>query len=174
MQDEIMLKLEHVVKSFPGVKAVDDVSLEVKKGEIHALLGHNGAGKSTLVKIISGAYVKDSGTVTLDSEEINLTSPQAGIKKGIGMVYQELDLIPDLSGDENIFLGQNKFRNRFGLIDAQSRRREAERIIQNFDIDIDLSLPVRKLGVSKQQVIAIAKAISREAKVVIFDEPTAA
>lgn len=174
MQDEIMLKLEHVVKSFPGVKAVDDVSLEIKKGEIHALLGHNGAGKSTLVKIISGAYMKDSGTITLDSEEINLTSPQAGIKKGIGMVYQELDLIPDLSGDENIFLGQNRFRNRLGLIDSQSRRKEAEKIIKNFEIEIDLSLPVRKLGVSKQQVVAIAKAISREAKVVIFDEPTAA
>ena len=174
MRDEVMLSLEHVVKQFPGVRAVDDVSFEVKTGEIHALLGHNGAGKSTLVKIISGAYRKDSGTITLDSEEINLTSPQEGIKKGIGMVYQELDLIPDLCGDENIFLGQNRFRNRLGLIDAQKRRKEAEKIISGFGIDIDLTVPVRKLGVSKQQLIAIAKAISRKTKVLIFDEPTAA
>ena len=173
MRDEVMLSLEHVVKQFPGVRAVDDVSFEVKTGEIHALLGHNGAGKSTLVKIISGAYRKDSGTITLDSEELNLTSPQEGIKKGIGMVYQELDLIPDLCGDENIFLGQNRFRNRLGLIDAQKRRKEAEKIISEFGIDIDLTVPVRKLGVSKQQLIAIAKAISRKTKVLIFDEPTA-
>lgn len=174
LQDEVMLKLEHVMKSFPGVRAVDDVSFDIKKGEIHALLGHNGAGKSTLVKIISGAYQKDSGKIILDSEEINLTSPQDGLRRGIGMVYQELDLIPDLSGSENIFLGQHRFRNKLGLLDARSRYEEAKKIIERFGIDIDLTIPVRKLGVSKQQIVAIAKAISRKAKVVIFDEPTAA
>lgn len=169
-----MLKLEHICKSFPGVKAVDDVTFEIKKGEIHALLGHNGAGKSTLVKIISGAYQKDAGTVTLDDEVITLTSPQHGLEKGIGMVYQELDLIPDLNGSENIFLGQRRFRNRMGFVDAKARDLEAESLIRQFGVEIDLQIPVKKLGVSRQQLIAIAKAISRQAKVVIFDEPTAA
>lgn len=174
MQNDVMLKLEHIVKEFPGVKAVNDVSFEIKKGEIHALLGHNGAGKSTLVKIISGAYTKDSGTIMLDSEIVDFTSPQEGLEKGVGMVYQELDLIPDLSGSENIFLGQNIFRNRYGLIDKKARGQAAEKIIKDFGIDIDLEVPVKELGISKQQIITIAKAISREAKVVIFDEPTAA
>lgn len=174
MQEETMLKLEHICKSFPGVKAVDDVTFEIKKGEIHALLGHNGAGKSTLVKIISGAYQKDAGTVTLDDEVITLTSPQHGLEKGIGMVYQELDLIPDLNGSENIFLGQRRFRNRRGFVDAKARDLEAESLIRQFGVEIDLQIPVKKLGVSRQQLIAIAKAISRQAKVVIFDEPTAA
>ncbi len=174
MQEETMLKLEHICKSFPGVKAVDDVTFEIKKGEIHALLGHNGAGKSTLVKIISGAYQKDAGTVTLDDEVITLTSPQHGLEKGIGMVYQELDLIPDLNGSENIFLGQRRFRNRMGFVDAKARDLEAESLIRQFGVEIDLQIPVKKLGVSRQQLIAIAKAISRQAKVVIFDEPTAA
>ena len=174
MQEETMLKLEHICKSFPGVKAVDDVTFEIKKGEIHALLGHNGAGKSTLVKIISGAYQKDAGTVTLDDEVITLTSPQHGLEKGIGMVYQALDLMPDLNGSENIFLGQRRFRNRRGFVDAKARDLEAESLIRQFGVEIDLQIPVKKLGVSRQQLIAIAKAISRQAKVVIFDEPTAA
>lgn len=174
MENEIMLKLEHIVKIFPGVRAVDDVSFDVKKGEIHALLGHNGAGKSTLVKIISGAYKKDSGKIILDSEEINLSSPEDGLKKGIGMVYQELDLIPHLDGSENIFLGQDIFKNKCGFIDANKRYHEAVKIVETFGVNIDLTVPVKTLSVSKQQLITIAKAISRKAKVIIFDEPTAA
>ncbi len=169
-----ILKLENIMKTFPGVKAVDNVSLDFYSGEIHALLGHNGAGKSTLLKIISGAQVKDSGRIILEGRTIELSSPKDGIKKGICMVYQELDLIPDLSGDENIFLGQKRFLNKTGLINRKERLTEANNIIKRLADDIDLSVPVRELSISKQQLIAIAKALSHNAKVMIFDEPTAA
>ncbi len=172
--NESILTLEHIVKQFPGVKAVDDVSLEIRKGEIHAILGHNGAGKSTLVKIISGAYRKDSGRMIFDGEDVDFTSPADGIAHGVGMVYQELDLIPYLSASENIFLGQKRFLNRAGLIDKEQRKQEAERLIERFAVDIDLDVPVNTLSISKQQLITIAKVLSRRAKLMIFDEPTAA
>lgn len=172
--NEPILILENIVKQFPGVKAVDNVSLQITKGEIHALLGHNGAGKSTLVKIISGAYRKDSGKMIMDGEEVDFKSPSEGIAHGVGMVYQELDLIPYLSASENIFLGQNRFRNKFGFIDKAERKKVAQEIIAKFGVDVDLDVPVNELSISKQQLVTIAKAISRKAKLMIFDEPTAA
>ncbi len=171
---KVVLKLENIMKTFPGVKAVDDVSIEFYSGEIHAVLGHNGAGKSTLLKIISGAQIKDSGNIILEGRNIELSSPSDGIREGICMVYQELDLIPDLSGDENIFLGQKRFLNKVGLIDRKARLEAGNKIIKRLSDDIDLTVPVRNLSVSKQQLIAIAKALSHNAKVMIFDEPTAA
>lgn len=173
-EDRLVLKLENITKRFPGVIAVNDVSLEFYATQIHAVLGHNGAGKSTLMKIISGAYQKDSGTMTLDGNEIHLLSPYDGLHQGISMVYQELDLIPDLSGDENIYFGQQLFLNKLGLIDRNKRIEEAQKIVSRLGVDIDLTVPVRNLSVSKQQLIAIAKALSRNSKVMIFDEPTAA
>lgn len=172
--NQLVLKLEHIKKAFLGVVAVNDVSLDFYATKIHALLGHNGAGKSTLMKIISGAYQKDAGEITLNNQKINLLSPYDGLVKGISMVYQELDLIPDLSGDENIFLGQNRFLNKYKLINRNERQKEAQSLMNKLGADVDLSCPVKNLSVSKQQLIAIAKALSRDAKVMIFDEPTAA
>ena len=172
---DTILRMERIVKAFPGVRAVDDVSFDLKKGEIHALLGHNGAGKSTLVKIISGAYQRDSGEIYLDGELVNFTDPGQAISAGIHMVYQELDLIPYLSGSENIYLGQRRFHTRLGFIDHGKKLKMAQELVRRLDVEkIDLSCPVGELSVSKQQVIAIAKAISATAKIIILDEPTSA
>ncbi len=169
-----ILKMEGIVKDFPGVRAVNNVSIDMREGEIHALLGHNGAGKTTLVKILSGAYTKDSGDIVLDGEHVHFFSPREAINAGIHMVYQELDLIPHLSGAENIYLGQNRFHNKFGLINYKERLEAAKKLIENFDVEIDLVKPIFELSVSKQQIISIAKAISSNAKIIIFDEPTSA
>lgn len=171
---DTLLQMKNIVKDFPGVRAVNNVSLDLRKGEIHALLGHNGAGKTTLVKILAGALKKDSGEIRLLGESVDFSSPSDAIKSGIHMVYQELDLIPYLSGAENIYLGQNRFHNIFGFINYNERLNAAQELIEGFDVDIDLSLPVRNLGISKQQIISIAKAISSEANIIIFDEPTSA
>lgn len=173
-EGRVVLKLENITKRFPGVVAVDDVSLEFSTNKIHAVLGHNGAGKSTLMKIISGACIKDSGVMTLNGNEIDLISPYDGLQRGISMVYQELDLIPDLAGDENIYVGQKIFLNKLGLINKNKRIQEAQKLVDRLGVDIDLTIPVRNLSVSKQQIIAIAKALSRQSQVMIFDEPTAA
>lgn len=173
-ENQDILVLEHINKAFPGVKAVDDVSLTVREGEIHALLGHNGAGKSTLVKIISGAYQKDSGRMLLDGKELKLSSPADGLNEGICMVYQELDLIPYLDGNENIFLGQERFLNKFGLINRKQRHEAAQELVTRLGVDINLDVPVRNLSISKQQLIAITKALSHNARIMVFDEPTAA
>lgn len=169
-----ILRMERIVKTFPGVVAVDDVSFDLNRGEIHALLGHNGAGKSTLVKIISGAYARDAGEMHLDGQPVDFKSPAEALRAGIHMVYQELDLIPQLSGAENIYLGQGRFHNRFGLIDYRRRLNAARKLIERMEVEIDLDCPVGSLSVSKQQIIAIAKAISSLARVIIFDEPTSA
>lgn len=171
---DTLLQMENIVKDFPGVRAVNNVSFELREGEIHALLGHNGAGKTTLVKILAGAHKKDSGEIKLSGETVEFSNPSDAIKSGIHMVYQELDLIPYLSGAENIYLGQKRFHNKVGLINYKERLKAAQELIEDFDVDIDLSLPVRNLGISKQQIISIAKAISSEAKIIIFDEPTSA
>jgi len=167
--------MERIVKTFPGVRAVDDVSFELERGEIHALVGHNGAGKSTLVKIISGAYQRDGGDFYLDGQSVNFSDPGQAIAAGIHMVYQELDLIPFLSGSENIYLGQSRFHNRLGFIDHRNKLKAAQELVKRLDVEkIDLTIPVGELSVSKQQIIAIAKAISANAKIIIFDEPTSA
>jgi ABC-type sugar transport system ATPase subunit len=172
---DTILSMERIVKAFPGVRAVNDVSFDLQRGEIHALLGHNGAGKSTLVKIISGAYQRDSGEIYLNGEPVNFTDPGQAISAGIHMVYQELDLIPFLSGSENIYLGQKRFHTRLGFIDHRKKLRAAQEIVKRLDVErIELGSPVGELSVSKQQVIAIAKAISANAKIIIFDEPTSA
>ena len=174
MNNENLLVLKDIVKVFPGVRAVDHVDWAVAKGEVHALLGHNGAGKSTLVKIISGAYQRDSGQMLFDGKDVCFSSPHDALESGIGMVYQELDLVPHLDGSENIFLGQNRFCNKLGFINKKERLRAAQELLQRMNVQIDLTVPVKDLSISKQQLIAIAKAISRDAKLIIFDEPTAA
>lgn len=169
-----VLRMERITKSFPGVRALDGVSFELQRGEIHALLGHNGAGKSTLVKVIAGAYQRDGGGMYLDGQEVNFASPAAAIRAGIHMVYQELDLIPYLSGAENIYLGQGRFHNRFGLINHRQKLKGAEELIKRLGVEVDLAAPVGEQTISKQQIVAIAKAISSKAKVIILDEPTSA
>ncbi len=172
--DDLILRLEGITKDFPGTRAVDNVSFALRRGEVHGLVGANGAGKSTLVKIISGAVQKDAGEIYLESLAADIHGPREAIDLGIFMVYQELDLVPMMSGSENIFLGQGQFRNRLGLIQQREKNRAAAAILQRLEVDIDPSLRVQDLTISHQQLIAIAKAMSRKAKIIVFDEPTSA
>ena len=167
-----ILEMKGIVKEFPGVRAVDNVTLTLREGEIHAILGHNGAGKSTFVKVLSGACKKDKGEIIINGDQVDFKNPREAINAGIHMVYQEMDLIPYLSGAENIFLGQKRFHNKLGLIDYEERLKAAQNLANTFDANIDLSKPVGKLNISKQQIVSITKAISSETKIIIFDEPT--
>ncbi len=167
-----MLKMNHISKSFPGVKALDDVSISVEQGEIHALVGENGAGKSTLMKILSGAYSLDEGEIILDGEKIENTTPAKMIEKGIAVIYQELMLLPHRTVAENIFLNRYP-KNKAGKIDYKKMEADAKKVIEELKLDLNPSAVVEDLSVAKRQMIEIAKAMSRNAKIVVLDEPTA-
>src|SRR5262249_15941814 len=165
------LAIEAVSKSFPGVRALDGVSLDLKAGEIHALMGENGAGKSTLIKIITGLYRPDSGRVLLDGQPVEFFSPRDALAAGISAVHQERNLIPRFSVGENILLERPPTRN--GLIDRATIDRGARRFLDLLDRGIDTRVEVRTLSVAQMQIVEIAKALSLEAKILLMDEPTA-
>jgi len=170
-----ILELRGIRKAFPGTLAVDHVDLDLRSGEIHGLVGHNGAGKSTLMKIIAGALDMDRGAIRLRGQEVNFRSPRDAIDAGICMVYQELDLAPNLSGHANIFLGDNRYRTWPGLVRKKQEIRAASEVLTRLGVkDVDLKLRVDRLSLSNQQIIAIAKAISKNAQLIILDEPTSA
>lgn len=166
-----LFELQDIAKSFPGVKALDGVSFDLRPGEVHALLGENGAGKSTLVKIISGVYRPDSGTIRMAGEEVRITDPTHAQALGIVPVHQELHLEPYLSVAENIFLGRQPL-GRFGLIDNARMNREAGKLLAGLGVALDPGAMVESLSVAQRQIIAIARATSTTARIVIFDEPT--
>ena len=165
------LALELVSKSFPGVKALDGVSLDLKAGEIHALMGENGAGKSTLIKIVTGLIRPDSGRVLLDGRPVQFGSPRDALSEGVSAVHQERDLIPRFSVGENILLERLPARN--GLVDYDVIEREARGYLDLLDPGIDARAEVRSLSVAQMQIVEIAKALSSEAKILLLDEPTA-
>ena len=169
-----VLAVEGLEKSFPGVRALAGVSFDVRRGEVHALLGENGAGKSTLIKIVSGVYRPDAGTVRIDEREAHFASPHEAQAAGIATVYQELLLFPDLTVAENVFLGHAP-RTRWGGVDWPAMREKAAAILASLDVhDLDVDAPVRALSVANRQRVEIAKALSLNARVLIMDEPTAA
>ena len=171
---EPILQLAGISKSFPGVRALADISFDVRPGEVHALLGENGAGKSTLIKIMSGVYQPDEGTVTLDGKATTFSSPQAAQDAGIATIYQELLLFPELSVAENIFMGHAP-KNWFGGLDWSAMREKARELLASLDIrDLDVTALVGGLSVGNRQRVEIAKALSHNARVLIMDEPTAA
>jgi len=169
-QDRI-LEVREVTKRFPGVLALDKVSFRLLAGDAHALVGENGAGKSTLIKVITGAYPQDEGEIFFSGEEVSFGSPREAQEAGISTIYQEINVIPLRSVAQNIFLGREP-RTRFGLTDTKRMNREATELLGRFGIEVDVSVPVRSLGVGVQQMVAIAKAVSLDARVVIMDEPT--
>lgn len=171
--DKPILELRNIVKSFPGVKAVDDVSLDLYPGEVHVLAGENGAGKSTIMKTLLGVYKPDAGEIYIDGEQKFIANPEVAGNLGIRMIFQELNLIPELSVASNIYLGNEKYKVRFlGVIDKKRMEKDAKRILEELHVDIDPSAKVKDLGVGQQQVVEIAKALSMDAKVIVFDEPT--
>jgi ABC-type sugar transport system ATPase subunit len=173
MLDSPILEMRNISKTFPGVVALDGAGLVVNKGEVHILLGENGAGKSTLVKIISGAYQKTGGEIFLYGEKTEIKSPKHALESGIGIIYQELNLIPYLTAAENIFLGREK-TDRFGLIDKNSIVESAGQLLGELNIELNCDLPIKYFGIAQRQMIEVAKALSLNARILIMDEPTSA
>jgi ribose transport system ATP-binding protein len=168
-----ILELRGATKRFGGATALDDVDFQLMPGEIHGLIGENGAGKSTLSKIFSGVQRPDSGEMLLRGEVVRFRSPADAKAAGIGMIYQELSLMPALSVGENVFLGRQP-RNRFGLVDWKRIREESRQQLADFGIDIDVGERVNQLSLGNQQLIEIARVINSGADVIILDEPTSA
>ena len=169
---EVILTMKGIDKSFPGVHALDHVDLEVCRGEVHALMGENGAGKSTLMKVLTGIYSKDAGTITYEGKEVEFHNPREAQEAGVVIVHQELNMMNHLTVAQNIFIGR-EFMKGF-LIDDARMNVEAKKLFDQLGIDINPAEKMGNLTVGKQQMCEIAKAISHEAKVIIFDEPSAA
>ena len=172
MKTECLLEIKALSKSFPGVLALKDVDFAIRRGEVHALMGENGAGKSTLIKILSGIYQRDSGEIVFDGKKINPHSALQAQQMGISTIFQELNLIPYLDVCENIFIGREP--KRFGLIDWRSVERKTKEILMDMglEVDIDLKRPMHRQSIAIQQMVAIARAISIDAKLLVMDEPT--
>ncbi len=170
---ENLIQMEHIHKYFPGVHALNDVHLSVNAGEVHALIGENGAGKSTLMKVLNGIYKKDGGRILYKGKEVELDGPESAQALGIGMIHQELNLMPHLTVAQNIFIGKEPMR--LGLfIDAAKANAEAQKLLDSLNIRIDATALVGSLSVAKQQLVEIAKALSYDSELLVMDEPTAA
>ena len=169
---EVILTMKDIDKSFPGVHALDHVNFEVKRGEVHALMGENGAGKSTLMKVLTGIYTKDSGTITYEGKDTEFHNTREAQDAGVVIVHQELNMLGHLTVAQNIFIGR-EFKKGIS-IDDKKMNEEAKKLFERMHIDIDPGETMSNLTVGKQQMCEIAKAISHKAKVIIFDEPSAA
>ncbi|MDY6895834.1 MAG: sugar ABC transporter ATP-binding protein [Thermotogota bacterium] len=168
---EFLLKMENISKSFDKIKVLKEVNFELRKGEIHALVGGNGAGKSTLMKILTGVYKKDSGNIFINGTKIEINEPKDAKSNGIAMVFQEFSLVPTLTITQNIFLNQET-KNRLGLIDDKKSLKKAHALLNNLHIDVDPQETVSKYSVAYWQLFEIAKALSYNSKILIMDEPT--
>ncbi|MFY1576353.1 sugar ABC transporter ATP-binding protein [Verrucosispora sp. WMMD703] len=165
-----VLTMTGISKSFPGVRALHNVDFRLLPGEVHALMGENGAGKSTLIKVLTGVYGIDEGNVTLDGEQVAFNGPMQAAAAGVSTVYQEVNLCPNLSVAENIFIGREP--RRFGAVRWGEVRRRARQLLARLDLDIDVTAPVASYSLAVQQMVAIARAIDVQARVLILDEPT--
>jgi simple sugar transport system ATP-binding protein len=169
-ESSALLEIRKLSKSFPGVRALQEVDFTARRGEVHALMGENGAGKSTLIKVLTGVHARDSGTFRLDGQEIHPRSPKGAEEVGISTVYQEVNLIPQLSVAENICL--NRQPTRFGLIRWRAIEERARAALARVELDIDVSQPLASYSIAVQQLTAIARALDVSAKLLILDEPT--
>lgn len=179
-KEKVILHIEGICKSFPGVRALSDMTIDLREGEVHAVCGENGAGKSTLMKLITGVYQPDSGSMKLNGEPLKVRSPNHAYAKGIAIIFQETSLFPDLSILANIFMGHELMRSFAGLVrfapvlDYKAMRAKAEEIFSRLGMDVDLDTKVSELGVATKQMVEIAKALSFDSRILILDEPTAA
>jgi inositol transport system ATP-binding protein len=173
MAGDVLLRMEGISKTFPGVRALDDVHLEVRAGTVHALMGENGAGKSTLMKVLIGMYQPDAGTITIGGEPVSIPDTAAAFKLGISMIHQELSPVPELQVNENIYLGREPL-NRFGLVDKRRMVADTKALFDKWQIAIRPRAVMKNLSVAETQMVEIAKAISYDSRLVIMDEPTSA
>lgn len=171
---KLLLRMEGIYKSFPGVQALSDARFELHSGEVHALVGENGAGKSTLMKILGGIYHKDAGHIYLDDREVNVTSPHMAQELGISIIHQELNLMPHLTVAQNIFIGREPRSKVSFVVDDKTTNEQTERLFEMLNLQLSPTTRVSDLTVAKQQMVEIAKALSFNAKILIMDEPTAA
>ncbi|MQA77249.1 MAG: ATP-binding cassette domain-containing protein [Streptosporangiales bacterium] len=173
MTAEPVLEALGITKRFPGVLALDDVSFRLEPGEVHALVGENGAGKSTLIKVFTGVYQPDGGELRHHGQAVAFATPPEAQRAGISTIYQEVNLVPQMSVAHNLLLGREP-RGRLGVIDVARMNAEAERVLSGYGIRTDVRRPLRTLGMGAQQMVALARAVSADARVVIMDEPTSA
>ena len=165
-----IINMEHISKTFPGVKALDDVSLKLLEGEVHALMGENGAGKSTLINVLTGVITADKGTILYDGHKVEFHSPQQAQKAGISTVYQEVNLCLNLTVAENIFIGREP--KKHGAIDWKKMNADAAELLERFDVHVDVKELLSTYSVAIQQMVAIVRAVDISAKVLVLDEPT--
>ena len=174
---EYVLELKNIYKSFPGVKVLEDVTLQVRPGEVHALMGENGAGKSTLMKILMGIYKTDQGSIFLEGKETAMHGPKDAMSKGISMIHQELNTVLDMEVAENVFVGREllkKGMEKLKIVDIARMREETGRYFREMNIDIDPRAKMRTLSVAEMQLVEIVKAISLNSRIIVMDEPTSA
>jgi ABC-type sugar transport system ATPase subunit len=168
-----LLEMNNISKHFPGVQALDDVSFHLRKGEVLALVGENGAGKSTLIKILSGSYKSDRGTIELNGRSVSIKGPKHAIELGISTIYQETSLVQEITVAENMFLGRQP-TGRFGKVDWKTMNHRSDELLEELSINISPKLLISRLSIAQQQMVEIARAFSIDAKIIIMDEPTAA
>ena len=171
MEQTVLLRMTDITKTFPGVKALDHVSLEVKAGTVHALMGENGAGKSTLMKCLFGIYSKDSGHIYLEGREVNFTSSKEALNNGVAMVHQELNQALKRTVMDNLWLGRYPKIAGF-IVDEHKMLRDTKAIFEELGIDVDPHRVMGTMPVSQRQMVEIAKAVSYHSKIIVFDEPT--
>ena len=171
---EWLIQMEGIMKEFPGVLALNNCRFDLRVGEVHALMGENGAGKSTLMKILTGVYQKDAGTIEFKGRPVELSNPKVAQDVGISMIHQELNLAPDLTVAQNIFIGREPRRKLRLFLDDRALHRQVKELFERMGLDMDPSIKVSELTVAKQQMVEIAKALSYNADVLVMDEPTAA
>lgn len=174
MASDFILELNNITKEFPGVKALDNIQLKIRKGSVHALMGENGAGKSTLMKIIFGIYTPDAGSIKFKGQEIKLAGPKDALSRGISMIHQELSPVPDMTVAENIYLGREPIIGKFGWVNNKKMVNDANALFKSLNINIDPNTKMKDLSIANMQMIEIATAISYNADLIIMDEPTSA
>lgn len=172
--DDLILKMENITKTFPGVVALDNVSIDLRKGEVLGILGENGAGKSTLIKILAGNYIKDSGSIYIDGIKKEFKNPGEAMASGIRVIYQELNTLDNLTVAENIFVGEQITTTPFKIVNWREINSKAKELLQRLNVDLDPNTIMEDLIISDKQVVEIAKAISKKATILVMDEPTAA
>ncbi len=174
MSADLLVRMQGIDKRFPGVQALKDAQFDLRPGEVHALVGENGAGKSTLMKVLTGIYQRDSGTIEVDGRQVEVPNPRAGRELGISMIHQELVLAPHLTVAQNIYMGREPRGRLSFIVDDKAQVRQTAELIERLGLRLDPTAKVMDLKVAQQQMVEIAKALSLDASVLIMDEPTAA
>jgi ribose transport system ATP-binding protein len=169
----LALEMRGISKSYPGVRALQDVDFAVRAGEVHGLVGENGAGKSTLMKVLAGAERKDAGEIAIGGRPVTIDTPQRAMDLGVSVIYQEFNLVPYLNAAENVFLGREPKTAIPGFVDFRTMYRESQTVIDRLGVPLDVRTPVSRLSIAQQQMVEIAKATSRESRIIVMDEPSA-